>query len=254
MAKQVVFEADSTSVTYGGVHAVSDVSLTIEAGQIVGLIGPNGAGKTSFIDGVSGFARMSGNLRLAGERLNGLRAHRRNSKGLSRTWQSVSLFEDLTVAENVKVASRRIGGRGAAPIDTSDPVAGALERLGIGDLANKLPGELSHGQRVLVGVARAIVNDPLLVLMDEPGAGLDDQEGAQLGRFLRQLADSGTAILLVDHDMGLVLKVCDRISVLDFGRKIAEGTPSEIAADPTVVAAYLGTATAEHDDSEQEAS
>lgn len=243
MAESCVFEAVSTSVSYGGVHAVSDVSLSVHAGEVVGLIGPNGAGKTSFIDGVSGFAQMSGELRLGGSRIDDLRAHHRTAKGLARTWQSVSLFEDLTVAENVSVASRRSSKRPRREESgNGDAVSSALERLEIADLALRLPGELSHGQRVLVGVARAIVDDPVLVLMDEPGAGLDDHERAALGRFLRDLARGGTAVLLVDHDMDLVLKVCDRISVLDFGRQIAEGTASQIAHDPIVVAAYLGTA------------
>ncbi|ARJ04183.1 hypothetical protein GCM10010988_29130 [Cnuibacter physcomitrellae] len=246
MAESSVLVSSKLSVSYGGVKAVSDVDLHVDRGEIVGLIGPNGAGKTSFIDAVSGFAPMTGSITLNGHELRGERAHRRSRLGLSRTWQSVSLFEDLTVSENVKVgaghtplADRLRGRRQRVEID---PV---LDRLGIAGLAGRLPGELSHGQRVLVGVARAIVASPALVLMDEPGAGLDDAEGAELGRQLRGLAADGISVLLVDHDMNLVLDVCDRIYVLDFGRQIAQGTPAEIAADPAVIKAYLGTTTDE---------
>ncbi|QJU55649.1 ABC transporter ATP-binding protein [Herbiconiux sp. KACC 21604] len=242
MPESSVLVSSKLSVAYGGVKAVSDVDLHVDRGEIVGLIGPNGAGKTSFIDAVSGFAPMTGSVTLNGHELSGQRAHRRSRLGLSRTWQSVSLFEDLTVIENVRVAaahtplSERLRGRGHRA--EVEPV---LERLGIAELGDRLPGELSHGQRVLVGVARAVIAAPALVLMDEPGAGLDDAEGAELGRQLRGLAADGISVLLVDHDMNLVLEVCDRIYVLDFGRQIAQGTPAEIAADPAVIKAYLGS-------------
>jgi branched-chain amino acid transport system ATP-binding protein len=241
MVESAVFEGKDLSVAYGGVRAVTDVNLVVRKGQVVGLIGPNGAGKTSFIDGVSGFARMTGSVQLNGSELAQLRAHRRSALGLSRTWQSVGLFEDLTVQENVSIALK--GRRCLSRFRRNEPdlVIPVLQKLGIENLAELLPGEISHGQRVLVGVARAIVGSPTMVLMDEPGAGLDDAEGAQLGRFIRRLADAGTAVLLVDHDMNLVLDVCDHIYVLDFGKLIASGTPREIAANPKVIAAYLGS-------------
>jgi ABC-type branched-subunit amino acid transport system ATPase component len=227
------------SVSYGGVKALSDVDIEVRRGEVVGLIGPNGAGKTSFIDGVTGFAPMTGELVLDGTPITGVRAHRRSALGLSRTWQSVALFDDLTVRENVAVAARK-GAKRASGKSHAERVQGALERVGIVEFASRLPGELSHGQRVLVGVARAIAAEPQVVLMDEPAAGLDDSEGKELGRFIRKLAADGMGVLLVDHDMNLVLEVCDRLYVLDFGRLIASGPPTEISSNPAVIRAYLG--------------
>jgi branched-chain amino acid transport system ATP-binding protein len=236
---EAVLVGKGLSVSYGGVKALSAVDIEVRRGEVVGLIGPNGAGKTSFIDGVTGFAPMTGDLVLDGKSITGVRAHRRSGMGLSRTWQSVALFDDLTVRENVAVAARR-GARRATGQSHAERVQGALERLGITQFASRLPGELSHGQRVLVGVARAIAAEPQVVLMDEPAAGLDDAEGRELGLFIRKLASEGMGILLVDHDMNLVLDVCDRLYVLDFGRLIASGPPSEISTNPAVIRAYLG--------------
>ncbi|UFS59803.1 ABC transporter ATP-binding protein [Subtercola endophyticus] len=236
---EAVLIGKGLSVAYGGVKALSDVDIEVRRGEVVGLIGPNGAGKTSFIDGVTGFATMSGDLRLDGTSLTGVRAHRRSGLGLSRTWQSVALFDDLTVRENVAVAAKR-GARRSGAQSHADRVQGAMDRVGIAEHASRLPGELSHGQRVLVGVARAIAAEPQVVLMDEPAAGLDDAEGRELGLFIRKLASEGMGILLVDHDMNLVLDVCDRLYVLDFGRLIASGSPQEISNDPAVIRAYLG--------------
>jgi ABC-type branched-subunit amino acid transport system ATPase component len=230
------------SVSYGGVHALRGFDIEVNRGEIVGVIGPNGAGKTSFIDGVCGFAQMTGSLSLDGVDLLGLRAHKRIRAGLSRTWQSVALFDSLTVAENLAVATgRRASRRRDQQADQPDAVHNSLDRLGISHLKQLLPSQLSHGQRVLVGVARAISVAPKLVLMDEPAAGLDDAEGVELGKFIKILAQTGIGVLLVDHDMNLVFDVCDRIYVLDFGKLIAIGTPVEVANHPAVVAAYLGT-------------
>lgn len=234
-----LLQGHDLSVSYGGVKALSEVTIDVDRSEVVGLIGPNGAGKTSFVDGITGFAPMVGTLVLDGQRLDGTRAHHRASRGLSRTWQSVALFDDLTVAENVAVATHR--NRRHRVASTADLVTAALERAGIGHLNDRLPGQLSHGQRVLVGVARAIALEPQVVLMDEPAAGLDDAEGRDLGALIRQLAADGAGILLVDHDMNLVLDVCDRIYVLDFGRLIATGTPDQVRQDPAVIRAYLGT-------------
>jgi len=236
------------SVTYGGVRAVASANVTVAPGSLVGLIGPNGAGKTSFVDAVTGFAPAGGQVFLDGEDLTSLRPHARARRGLARTWQSVELFDDLTVEENLLVASQRMGVLKALrdlllPVGSHprDDVDWALGLCGLTDVADRMPTELSHGRRKLVGVARALAQRPRLVLMDEPAAGLDTDESAELGDHLRALPEAGVTVLLVDHDMGLVLGVCDEIVVIDFGKVIARGTPEQIRNDEAVLAAYLGS-------------
>ena len=245
-----VLATSGLSVRFGGVHAVEDVDLTVEEGQLVGLIGPNGAGKTTFVDAITGFVRYTGVAELDGKDLAGLSPHVRARRGLARTWQSTELFDDLTVRENLVVAAERpsflslvgeVVGRGLPNDEASDR---ALELLGIDRLGAAMPAELTQGQRKLVGVARAIAMGPRLLCLDEPAAGLDTRESGELGQRLRQIADAGTTTLLIDHDMGLVLTICDRIVVLEFGRVIAAGQPDEVRRDPRVVAAYLGDAEA----------
>jgi len=246
-----VLEATAISVSFGGVHAVIDVDLVVSDGRLVGLIGPNGAGKTTFIDAISGFVRCSGRVRLDGEELTGLAPHVRARRGLARTWQSVELFDDLSVRENLLVASQRPSVRRtlkevvSAPDEGSEEIDSALELLGLAATADELPSELSQGQRKLVGIARALVAKPRVVCLDEPAAGLDTQESGELGRRLRGLVDAGQAMLLVDHDMGLVLGICDEVVVLEFGKVIARGTPDVVRRDAQVVAAYLGSAASE---------
>jgi branched-chain amino acid transport system ATP-binding protein len=222
------------SVRFGGVQALSQLDLEVGEGQLVGLIGPNGAGKTTFVDAVTGFVRYTGSAELDGRDLAGLPPHARARLGLSRTWQSTELFDDLSVRENVTVASRDAGA--------------AEEALALVELdwaAELMPSDLSQGQRKLVGVARAIAMRPRLLCMDEPAAGLDTSESAELGRRLRRLADGGTSMLMIDHDMGLVLSICDQIVVLEFGKLIAAGPPAEVRRNQRVVEAYLGSAAAE---------
>jgi len=233
---------EGLSVAYGGVHALVDADVAVAPGRLVGLIGPNGAGKTTFIDAVSGFTPATGRVWLNGEDVTGLPPHRRARAGLGRTWQAGDLFDDLTVAENLAVAARPTMRR--RPGGHADP-RGVLARLGLEAVADRPATELSQGQRKLVGVARALVAEPSVVCLDEPAAGLDTDESRDLGRRLRALVDEGAAMLLVDHDMGLVLSVCDEVVVLDFGRVIARGTPDEVRTDHTVIEAYLGGAAAE---------
>jgi len=246
-----VLQATGISVSFGGVHAVVDVDLEVADGRLVGLIGPNGAGKTTFIDAVTGFVRSSGRVELDGEDLTRLPPHARARRGLARTWQSVELFDDLSVRENLLVASQRPSvGRTlkeivSLPDDGPAEIDSALELLGLEATANELPSELSQGQRKLVGIARALVAKPRLVCLDEPAAGLDTRESGELGRRLRGLADDGQAMLLVDHDMGLVLGICDEVVVLEFGKVIARGTPDAVRRDTQVTAAYLGRAASE---------
>jgi branched-chain amino acid transport system ATP-binding protein len=244
-------ETEGLSVHYGGVRALADVDLVVETGQVVGLIGPNGAGKTTFIDAVGGFASSTGRVLLDRKDISGLEPHERARAGLGRTWQAADLFDDLSVHENLSVAAGvppwREMARGLMTGRewATDKVPQALGRLGIEDLAERQADQLTQGQRKLVGVARALISEPRVVCLDEPAAGLDTRESEDLGRRLRRLAAAGTAVLLVDHDMGLVLSVCDHVVVLNFGEVIARGTAQEVRRDHAVVEAYLGGAAKE---------
>ena len=232
----MVLEVDGLTVRYGGVTAVDTVALRVPRGGIVGLIGPNGAGKTSAIDAITGFARSTGSIVLDGARIDALKPHQRVRRGLARTFQALELYDDLTVEENVSAAA--FGVRGDA---RHGAVQGALDLVGIADLRDRHAGDLSQGQRQLVSIARACAADPQVVLLDEPAAGLDSTESQWLGDRIRAISATGTSVLLVDHDVALVLDVCDSIYVLDFGRVIAEGVPATIRADRAVIDAYLGT-------------
>jgi ABC-type branched-subunit amino acid transport system ATPase component len=247
-----VLVTESVSVSYGGVRALSQVSIEVAAGELVGLIGPNGAGKTTFIDAVCGFTPSAGRVHVCGRDVSGWRPHRRARAGLARTFQAVELFEDLTVRENVAATAYGRDHRSGLAGTIREIVTGrltelpevdrALAAIGLTDLADRPVDALPQGQRKLVGVARALASRGSVICLDEPAAGLDTAESRELGRRLRGLADNGTALLLVDHDMDLVLSICDRIIVLAFGEVIASGTPEEVRCDPAVIAAYLGDA------------
>ena len=242
-------ELRGLTVRFGGTVALDDVDLEVRAGEVVGLIGPNGAGKTTLVDAVSAFVRPSaGEVLLNGSPVGSLAAHRRVRLGLTRSFQGLELFEDLTVLENLRTASdeRRASAMvtdlvwpGAPPLPPA-AVAAVREFELAADLHRK-PSELPYGRRRLVAIARAIATEPSVLLLDEPAAGLDSQESAELGRLVRRLADEwGIAVLVIEHDMDFVFGVSDRIVVLEFGRKIAEGTPDAVRADAAVRIAYLG--------------
>jgi ABC-type branched-subunit amino acid transport system ATPase component/ABC-type branched-subunit amino acid transport system permease subunit len=244
-------EVRGLTVRFGGVTAVRDVDLAVRPGEIVGLIGPNGAGKTTLVDAVTGFVNpAAGSVHLGGRPIDRMPAHGRARLGLVRSFQGVELFEDISVRENLQVATekRSLGNyllglvRPGAQSSALQPDGELLDELRLGGELDALPGSLPHGRRRLVGIARAVLAHPAILLLDEPGSGLGDDERRQLAELLRHIVSAwGIGILLIEHDMGFVMSVCDRIAVLNFGALIAEGTPAEVRAHPQVVAAYLGT-------------
>lgn len=234
------------TVRYGGVLATDDVHLHVGKGEVVGLIGPNGAGKTSLVDAVTGFTPSHGTVTLDGERVDRLPPHARRRAGLARTWQAGELFTDLTVRQNVTVATAGgpVGNLWADLTGRRRPghdVDEVLEMFGLHFVADRRPGELSLGRQKTVGVARALVGGTRVVLLDEPAAGLDTDESAEFGAQVRAIAGSGRAVLLIDHDMTLVAQVCDRVYVVDYGAVIADGPPQAVLADTAVRRAYLGS-------------
>ncbi len=244
-----LLDVDALRVSYGGVTAVDDVDVKVPEGVVFGLIGPNGAGKTSMVDALTGYTRAAaGRVVFDGRDITKMRPYKRARMRLARTFQSVELFDDLTVEENLLVASEHVNVASAlrdiflpARSPNRHGVDWAISVCGLEDIVDRYPTEISHGQRKLVGVGRALALEPRLVLLDEPAAGLDSEESLALGRRLRSLpTEHGVTVFLIDHDMGLVLSVCDTVMVLDFGKRIASGTPAEIRENPTVVDAYLG--------------
>jgi branched-chain amino acid transport system ATP-binding protein len=235
------------TVRFGGLRALDRVSFAVREGSLHGLIGPNGAGKTTTIDALTGFVDHLGRVRFDGDELGELAPHERARRGLARTWQSLELFDDLSVLENCRAAAEPQGLRTMwrdivrpSRAGDLDAVTWAMDLVGLTEVAHRHPRELSLGQRKLVALARGLSARPALLLLDEPAAGLDTNESLALGQRLQAVVDQGVTVLLVDHDMALVLGTCNQVTVLDFGRVIAEGDPATIRNDPIVVEAYLG--------------
>ena len=237
-----LLDARKIRVAFGSVVAVDSVDFTVRPGSLVGLIGPNGAGKTTLIDAVCGFVPAGGSVRFGGQRVERRPAHERARLGLRRTFQTTELFEDLTIRENLIVPARAHAAGADGPASNRFSVEEILRLLDLQDKADCLPRELSSGEAKLAGLARALRGEPKLLLLDEPAAGLDSQESRELGRRLLSLLDLGISMVLVDHDLELVMGVCDEVVVLDRGQLLALGPPEAVRRDPAVRAAYIGGA------------
>ena len=231
--------AQDIRVHFEGVRAVDGVDLTLKKGEIMGLIGPNGAGKTTFMNAVSGFVDLAGgSVSVDGVDVTSRSPDRIVKHGVARTFQDVATFPNLTVFENIELGA--LGG-GLGRRQARQRAAELLEQLGLSRLARINASALPHGDERLLGIARAVAIAPKYLLLDEPGAGLDDAESAELTKTIARLRDElGCGVLLVEHDMRVIFGVCERIQVLDYGRSIAVGLPAEIAKSPAVVKAYLG--------------
>jgi branched-chain amino acid transport system ATP-binding protein len=231
--------AEQIRVHFEGVKAVDGVDLTLDQGEIMGLIGPNGAGKTTFMNAVSNFVtRTSGRVILGGRDVTSWPPHRLASTGLVRTFQDVATFPDLTVFENVELGAL---GAGLSRRKARARAWTLLEELGLERMAAMPASALPHGEERRVGIARAVAVGPRFLLLDEPAAGLDDRESLQLAGTIAKLRDDvGCGVLLVEHDMRIIFRVCERIQVLDFGKPLALGKPEEIRTNPDVITAYLG--------------
>jgi branched-chain amino acid transport system ATP-binding protein len=234
--------ASSVSRSFAGIEALRDVSLELRQGEVVGLIGPNGAGKSTLVNVLSGFDRPSSGRVLLEERdVTRWSAHRRGRHGLSRTFQHSHAFQALSVRENVEVSALGVGASSREAHRRANELLGLL---GLAQYADRPASDLSHGDERRLGVARALATDPRYVLMDEPAAGLSEAEVPRFAIAVNTVRDRGAGVLLVDHNVALVLDVCERVHVLDQGTTLTEGTPQEIRSHLGVAAAYLGESAA----------
>ena len=252
--KTPVLETKHLGISFGGLHAVQDFNIQINAGELVGLIGPNGAGKTTVFNLLTGvYVPTEGTVLLNGVPLNGKKTHQFVEAGIARTFQNIRLFNDMTVIENVKVACTkdlhynlldatfRTRKFWKAEQEITEKALDLLEICGLWDKADVLSSNLPYGQQRKLEIARALATNMKVLLLDEPAAGMNPTETAELLSCINTIRDRfGVAILLIEHDMSLVMNVCERIQVIDYGQTIASGLPEEIANNPKVIAAYLG--------------
>ncbi len=250
----VLLAVDDVRVTFGGLHAVDGLSTTVRQGQIKGIIGPNGAGKTTLFNAIAGIQRLSaGSIRLEGRRIEALRPFQRARLGLARTFQNLQIFPELSLVENVMIGAHPRARTGFVTAMLGTPAARREEQrleadahaklalMGMADRAMRPAAGLSFGEAKLLEIARALAAEPRILMLDEPIAGVPASEQAPIAQTIRRVNAQGVTVVLVEHNMRMVMGLCDEILVMRSGRFLAEGTPQQIAADAEVIGAYLGT-------------